>query len=139
MKKTVGSFEKVSFPALGIQSVVAKIDTGALTGALHANDIKVVKTSTGERALKFVPMGKKLPVRLTAFRRTQVRSSNGRLEWRYVIATTIEIKNVHYPINITLADRTKMMKGVLIGRRFLRRHGFLVDPKKGSKYRYEVK
>jgi hypothetical protein len=139
MKKTVGSFEKVSFPSLGILNVIAKIDTGALSGALHAKDIKIVKLATGERALKFVPLGKTAPIRLTAFKRKQVRSSNGKLEWRYIISTTIELSGVHYPINISLADRSKMMKGVLIGRRFLRSHGFIVDPKKGSKYRYHVK
>jgi hypothetical protein len=32
-----------------------------------------------------------------------------------------------------------MKKGVLIGRKFLRSHGFLVDTSKGTEYRYEVK
>ncbi|MEX0881332.1 MAG: RimK/LysX family protein [Candidatus Saccharimonadales bacterium] len=139
MLKTIGAFAKVSFPDLGIYNTIAKVDTGALSGALHATNIVVVKLPTGERALKFTPYGQKKPARLTAYRRKKVRSSNGALEWRYVIRTTIVIRDVSYPINITLADRSQMMKAVIIGRRFLRRHGFLVDPKKGTKYRYEVK
>jgi hypothetical protein len=139
MLKTIGAFAEVSFPDLGIQNTIAKVDTGALSGALHATNIVVVKLPTGEKALKFTPYGQKKPARLTAYRRKKVRSSNGALEWRYVIRTTIVIRGVSYPINITLADRSQMMKAVIIGRRFLRRHGFLVDPKKGTKYRYEVK
>lgn len=139
MLKTIGAFAKVSFPDLGIYNTIAKVDTGALSGALHATRIVVVKLPTGERALKFTPYGQRKPVRLTAYRRKKVRSSNGQLEWRYIIRTTIVIRDVSYPVNITLADRSQMMKAVIIGRRFLRRHGFLVDPKKGTKYRYEVK
>lgn len=139
MPKTLGAFAKVSFPDLGIHDTIAKVDTGALSGALHATNVVVVKLPTGERALKFTPYGRNKPVRLTAFRRKKVRSSNGELEWRYIIRTTIVIRAVNYPISITLADRSQMMKAAIIGRRFLRRHGFLVDPKKGTKYRYEVK
>lgn len=139
MSKTIGAFAKVSFPDLRIYSTVAKVDTGALSGALHATNIVVVKLPTGEKALKFIPYGQKKPVRLTAYRRKKVRSSNGDYQWRYIISTTIVIRDVSYPINISLADRSQMMKAALIGRRFLRRHGFLVDPKKGTKYRYQVK
>lgn len=139
MQKTIGAFAKVSFPDLGMYNTIAKVDTGALSGALHATDIVVVKLPTGKKALKFTPYGQKKSARLTAYRRKKVRSSNGELQWRYIISTTIVIRGVNYPINITLADRSQMMKAVIIGRRFLRRHGFLVDPKKGTKYRYEVK
>jgi hypothetical protein len=58
---------------------------------------------------------------------------------RYVVPTTVVIEGVQYPIEVSLADRTLMKKGVLIGRRFLRSHGFIVDPKRGTKYRGEVK
>jgi hypothetical protein len=139
MKRTIGAFEKVSFPDLGIYNVIVKVDTGALTGALHASEISEVELPTREKALSFIPYGQTKNVLLTAFRHKMVRSSNGKNELRYIISTTIVLKGVHYPINISLTDRSQMMKAALIGRRFLRRHGFLVDPKKGIKYRYKVK
>ena len=139
MQKTIGSFEKVSFPDFGLLDVVAKIDTGATSGSLHATEIKEVRLKTGEKALKFLPYGKKPRVYVKSFRLKGVRSSNGEASMRYVIPTTIIIKEVQYPIRLTLADRTPMKKGILIGRRFLRRHGFVVDVKKGTKYRGEVK
>lgn len=139
MKKTIGSFERVSFPDFGLFNVVAKIDTGATSGSLHATEIREVKLKTGERALKFLPYGKKPAVYVKSHRLKGVRSSNGEIAMRYVIPTTIVIDEVQYPIRLTLADRTPMKKGILIGRRFLRRHGFVVDVKKGTKYRGEVK
>lgn len=139
MKKTIGSFEKVSFPDFGLFDIVAKIDTGATSGSLHATEIRVVKLKTGEQTLKFLPYGKNPAVYVKSYRLQGVRSSNGETSLRYAIPTTVVIEGVQYPIRLTLADRTPMKKGVLLGRRFLRRHGFVVDVKKGTKYRREVK
>jgi hypothetical protein len=140
MKKVIGSFEPVSFPDFGVIDVIAKIDTGALSGALHATNIKEHTLSTGERAITFHPYGRKVKqVTLTAFEEKEIRSSNGIIAKRYVISTTIVLRGVQYPIKISLSDRTTMMKGVLIGRRFLQSHGFIVDVTKGNKYRYDIK
>lgn len=139
MKKVVGAFEKVSFPDFGVTDIVAKIDTGALSGAFHATGIREITLVTGEKAVSFLPFGKEPRVKVASFIKKDVRSSNGTLETRYVVPTTVVVRGVQYPIQISLADRTNMMKGVLIGRGFLRRHGFIVDAKRGTKYRYEVK
>ncbi len=138
-KKVLGSFEKISFPDFGIHNVVAKIDTGATSGSLHATRIKEIILPTGERALTFKPYGRKRRFTVTGYELREVRSSNGAMSLRYAIPTTIVIRKVQYPIVVTLADRTSMKKAVLIGREFLRSHGFLVDSTKGSKYRYHVK
>lgn len=139
MNKIIGSFEKVSFPDFGIIDVIAKVDTGATSGSLHATHIKEVTLPTGEKAVRFRPYGAKPSVTVSSYKYKQVRSSNGESAMRFVIPTSIIIKGVYYPIEVSLADRTLMKKGVLIGRRFLRSHGFVVDVKKGTKYRGEVK
>ena len=139
MKKIIGSFEKVSFPDFGLFNIVAKIDTGATSGSLHATHIKKVKLATGGTAVRFKPYGTRPAVIASSFDYKMVRSSNGESSMRYVIPTTVIIEGVQYPIEISLADRTLMKKGVLLGRRFLRSHGFIVDPKRGTKYRGEVK
>ncbi len=137
--RTIGAFEKVSFPDFGIIDVVAKVDTGAYSGALHASSIKEVKLPTGKTAVSFLPFGREPRANVGKYEKKYVKSSNGSSELRYVIATTITIRGVQYPINISLSDRTSMMKGVLLGRRFLRQHGFLVDAALGGEYRYDVK
>lgn len=139
MNKTIGAFEKVSFPDFGLFDVVAKVDTGATSGSLHASKIKEVRLETGEKALSFVPYGRKKRVLVNSFDLREVRSSNGVASLRYFVPTTIEIEGVQYPIEVSLADRTLMKKAVLVGRHFLRSHGFIVDPSKGTKYRYHVK
>jgi len=137
--KVVGAFENVSFPDFGIFDVVAKVDTGALSGALHATAIHEVDLPTGQKAVSFLPYGHEPRVEVADFHKKMVKSSNGTTEERYVISTIVVIRDVQYPIHISLSDRSNMMKGVLIGRRFLRAHGFLVDANEGSQYRYEVK
>lgn len=137
MRRVIGAFEKVSFPDFGLFNIVAKVDTGAMSGSLHATRIKEVALPTGEKGLSFKPYGKKPAVVVNSYALKLVKSSNGISSQRYVIPTTIVIRGVQYPIQISLADRSLMLKGVLVGRRFLRSHGFIVDPNKGKKYRYE--
>lgn len=137
-RKILGTFEKVSFPDLGVFGIVAKIDTGASSGSVHATNIREITLSTGEKAIEFNPLGRKKTVTVNSFTTTEVRSSNGLMSQRYVIPTTVVIEDVQYSINISLADRSLMKKGVLIGRKFLRSHGFIVDTSKGNEYRTEV-
>jgi hypothetical protein len=139
-RKLLGCLELVSFPQFGVGEVVAKIDTGAYSGALHATHINEVTTGQGIKALEFYPLGKKsLKTAVIQYRQKPITSSNGVVEMRYVISTTILISGVTYPLLISLSDRTAMKRPVLIGRQFLHRHGFLVDVRRGNQYRYPVK
>jgi hypothetical protein len=129
-QKTIGSFEKVSFPEFGINDVVAKIDTGAYTGALHATNIHE-EVIDGKPTLLFSPFDHPTTVYGTEkYAIRPVRSSNGHEEDRYSIHTKIQVEGESYPIRLTLADRSEMKWPVLIGRRFMRRNNLLVDVKK---------
>jgi hypothetical protein len=138
MKRTIGAFEKISFPDFGVHDVIAKIDTGATSGAVHATRIKELTLETNEKAVSFHPFGGAEKVTATGFTITTVTNSMGYSERRYVIPTTVVIEGIQYPINISLANRSRMKKKVLIGRKFLREHGFIVDTIKGTQYRSEV-
>lgn len=125
--KTLGAFEQVDFPDFGIGPVRAKIDTGAYTGALHCTKIRE-EESEGGKVLHFSPLNKP-GVELTAtdFVVSHVRSSNGDRESRYFIKTNITVQGETYPIILSLANRSGMRWPLLIGRRFLRKYGFMVD------------
>lgn len=138
-KTVVGLYEKVGFPTFDMLGVVAKIDTGAFTGALHCTKIDIVKTPSGKR-LRFSPFDHPEKVILTSdYRRINVTSSNGTDEKRYAIQTYIILKGKQYPITLSLADRSAMRWPVLVGRRFLRANDFLVDVREGIKYAQAVK
>jgi len=132
-RKTIGSLEKVSFPEFNIKDVVAKIDTGAYTGALHCTRIFEEETKEGI-VLHFSPFDHPEKVKTTdKFYTKHVKSSNGGREKRYVIDTEIVIDGVAYPILLSLADRSGMKWPVLVGRRFMRTHNLLVDVKRRNK------
>lgn len=126
----LGSFEEVEFPDFNNYKVTAKIDTGAYSGALHCTKIFVDK-SKRKHVLHFSPFDHpEVEMKSRNFRKRTVTSSNGSTQERFIIKTNVTIQGKTYPINISLADRSVMKWDVLIGRRFLRKHNFLVDVNK---------
>jgi len=127
--ETFGIFENISIPELGINNVLAKIDTGAYSGALHCSNIEeFVRESDGKKILRFTPSDNHAhATELTHYSRSNVRSSTGHRVKRYLFDTDIVIKGVTHRIRIGLSDRSDMNCEVLIGRRFLRENNILVD------------
>jgi hypothetical protein len=123
-----GSFEYVSLPQFGIHDAVAKIDTGAYSGALHCSKVEVKEHSDGRKTLHFVPSNNKdCEIATDQFEDVIVTSSTGHKVGRYLITTQITIQGKEYLITIGLADRSNMQREILIGRRFLRENNILVD------------
>jgi hypothetical protein len=127
MKQTIGTFEKVNFPEFGLDKIMAKVDTGAFTGALHCTRIHE-EEEDGVKILYFSPFDHPKTVYKTDnFERGIVKSSNGVSTERYFIETSIEVRKKRFAITLTLADRSEMKWPVLIGRRFLHANEFIVD------------
>lgn len=117
-----GRFESVHImtSAKAESKLVAKVDTGADSSSLHATDVVVQDdllscTIAGER-MTFVDFTDK-----------KVRSSNGAWQHRYLVAVPARIGETVYNIKVTLSDRSAMNYDMLIGRRFLRTHGLMVN------------
>ena len=126
--RTVGAKLLVDLPLLGIKEVIAKVDTGAFSGALHATAIKEVEDDKGQKQLRFNPLGSSdHTIEVDSYHKRRVKSSNGVVSNRYAIDTEVSFYGKTYPITLTLADRSAMKRPVLIGRNFLRIHGFLID------------
>ena len=139
MKKdriVLGCFEQVSISKLGMDNVIAKVDTGAYSGAIHCTDVRIVRRGLSrKRYLKFTPLGKQsLATETDTFVKTYVRSATGHRIKRYLVDTEIEIKGQLYPIRIGLSDRTDLKRPVLVGRRFLRENSMLVDVNMNQEY-----
>lgn len=129
-RKIVGAYELIDFPKFGLSNVQAKVDTGADTGALHCTQIREI-TGSDAAVLHFSPFDHPdLEFSTQDFVTRTVKSSNGTRQQRYFISTTVTIDGKEYPMMLSLADRSEMNWPVLIGRKFLKRHGFLVDVRK---------
>lgn len=129
-KTIIGRFERLDFPEFYTVGVVAKIDTGAYSGAMFATRIRV---EGKEPRLYFSPFNIDKEFSTSEFHKHWVRSSNGVAVERYFIDTNILFKGKTYPISISLADRSSMRYPVLLGRKFLRHNGFIVDVSKDNR------
>jgi hypothetical protein len=131
-KQLVGWREWVALPDLGVAAIKAKVDTGATSSSLHAWDLE-----TGDRdGLEVVRFclhpiqddddhAVQAEARLVDHR--EVRSSNGEVEVRPVIRTTIVVRGLPAEVELTLSRRDEMGFRMLLGRSALRRR-FVVDP-----------
>ena len=129
--RTIGPKLIVDLPLLGIEAVTAKVDTGAFNGSLHAT--KMCEVGNGRR-LQFSPLGSSDHIiEIDNYHKRRVKSSNGLISIRYAVDTEVEILGLVYPITLTLTNREPMRHQMLIGRKFLRLHGFLVDVNQGTK------
>lgn len=131
-KRAVGWCERVGFPALGIEAIKAKIDTGARTSALHAYDLEPF-SKDGDPWIRFTvhPDGTAKTATQACLARIvgqrMVADTSGRRERRYIIETTLCIGDLLWPIEISLTQRSYMRFDCLIGRTGVRGR-FLVDP-----------
>lgn len=125
----IGSFEHVSLPELKIEDTIAKVDTGAYSGAVHCSSIRLIKRkSDGVDILRFVPSDNHHHVIETEqYSIVDVKSSNGHKAKRYLIETEMILQGKTYTVTIGLSNRSSMHREVLIGRRFLRENNILVD------------
>ncbi len=133
---TIGAFEVASLPDLKVYDVLAKVDTGAYSGALHCTDIRIMRRGiTRKRILTFVPLGDpKLATETDKFIKTYIRSATGHRVKRYLIDTVIELHGKRYFLRIGLADRSDMKRSLLLGRRFLRENNLIVDVRINQEY-----
>ncbi|MBI3511753.1 MAG: ATP-dependent zinc protease [Bacteroidetes bacterium] len=126
-KKLIGRREFIDFPDLGLFRLVAKIDTGANTTALHCHHVRVENGILFFRLLdESHPEYKNTEHRFEKFEQKLIRSSFGEEEMRYIIRTRIRIGKKTIRSIVSLTDRKNMKYPVLIGRRLLKKR-FLVD------------
>ena len=65
-------------------------------------------------------------MRFESYDITAVKSSNGEIQYRYVVQSNIRLFQKVYKISLTLSSREDMRFPVLIGRKFLTKK-FIVD------------
>ena len=136
----IGWREWVGLPELGVGAIKAKVDTGALSSALHALDVERFRRG-GKQMVRF-----KIPHRQRDARPTisaeaeiraekRVRSSSGLVEARPMLRTLLRIGGRTWLIDLTLSRRDAMGFRLLLGRSAVRGK-FVVDP--GRSYLVDI-
>lgn len=121
----------MDLPALHLEAIDAKIDTGAYTSALHVKKIRPVEKD-GKPWVKFKlahphhPAFHNKEFTLPVHAHKNIKNSFGQSELRYVVRTPLVIFGKRYMTEFSLTDRSKMDCPVLLGRKLLYRK-FLVD------------
>lgn len=128
-KRIVGWKEYIVLPDLKVKKVIAKIDTGANVASIDASEIKIIKRD-GVKYVSFKIMKrnntvKKASAPLVGYKR--IKSSNGDVERRPYIKTTLVMDGISKKIELTLTDRGPMDYTMLIGKKALGRR-WLVNP-----------
>ncbi len=122
----------MSLPLLGLDSIKAKIDTGARTSCLHAFRVRGFRRA-GDLWVRFgmhpdqASTARVVECEARVIDRRAVTDSGGHTRTRYVIESDLGIGSRVWPAEITLTNRDTMRFRMLIGRTALKNR-FLVDP-----------
>jgi hypothetical protein len=117
----VGWCESVSLPGLGVEGLTAKLDTGAVISSLHATHIEYYsKKRVGYVRFRTLDqaMGSTDIIRCEAklVDRKSIRSSNGSVEMRPVVETSLFLGGFEWTIELSLNDRSRLECPLLLGR-----------------------
>jgi hypothetical protein len=129
--RVIGRTDLVDLPALHLENIDAKIDTGAYTSALHVKKIRPVEKE-GRAWVKFKlahphhPAFHNKEFSMPVHAHKYIKNSFGTSELRYIVRTAITLFGRKYMAEFSLTDRSKMDCPVLLGRKLLYRK-FLVD------------
>ncbi len=130
--KILGWRERVDLPELGIYQLKAKIDTGAVSSALHVLSVRVLEAdATGREYVELiVPLNRRRTQLVTAHawvsRQIWVKNPGGVRQKRRVIETRLCLDGECFSVPLTLSDRSAMSHRMILGRTALAER-FLVD------------
>ncbi len=128
----LGRASFIEFPELGLVSVPAKTDTGAYRSAIHSTNMVVKEADDGTKVLHFDVLsghpsaGQSVHVETPDFKMVEIENSFGHREERYEVKILAILEGKRFRTSFTLADRSKKIYPVLMGRRLINNR-FLVD------------
>lgn len=122
MKPIIGWQEYVSFPSWKIKNIKAKIDSGAYGSAIDVTMLERLPNNKVKFQVALAPNHKKSSKTIICKIHTEkhVRSSNGKKQLRITVKTKLLIGKHLQTVTLSLVNRKKMRKRVLIGRKHLK-------------------
>lgn len=139
-KLIIGRSERLDFIDLETHGVPAKVDTGAYRSAVHATDITEVDGVVSFTIFGDHPVCGQMAQRLSTsdYQKVIVANSFGHQEERYDIKFRVKMGPKIFKAKFTLADRSKKIYPILLGRTMLNRR-FLVDTNESAIDRVQLK
>lgn len=124
----IGWKETVDLPEWGIESILAKSDTGARRSALDVHNILELPGRKVQFDIILDRKDRSRTKRVIASidHQTHVRSSNGQTHERYFVRTKVLIHGREKEVEFSLVSRASMVCRILLGRMALQ-GDFLVD------------
>lgn len=128
----IGWREWVAFPDWDIPALKVKIDTGARTSALHAEDLEITEHDGRPHATFTVHPWQRserdgVAVSVPLVDERAVTSSSGDASTRPVVMAVIDLDGEPHEIELTLTRRDDMGFRMLLGRKAMEGR-YLVDP-----------
>ena len=127
--KTIGAFEYIDIPVLGLENIKAKIDTGASVSAIHSPFFDTV-IKNGISYVTYKLLNSDALFSTNKFVVTNITNSFGDTQIRYQVPLIIKMNNEYFEAGFTLCDRTELTDKVLIGKNIINSGDFIVDIKK---------
>lgn len=128
-KIIIGRREWLALPDFGVDLVTAKVDTGAYTSSLHAENMEEFEKD-GQEWVRFTTYshhGEVIECEAPLVQRKKIKSSTGRGRKRLIVKTVAKLSGgFSWDVFFSLADRSVMKCPLLLGRRALSGY-FVVD------------
>lgn len=127
----IGRKDKVDLPQFDLDNVLAKIDTGAYTSAIHCSFVEEITTPESSY-LEFILLDPTCEGYVHKkhtcinYKVKRIKNSFGQVEERYIVRTHVDIFNQEFEIELSLSNRSEMRHPLLLGRKFLKQK-FIVD------------
>lgn len=139
-KLIIGRSERVNFVDEHIHGVPAKVDTGAYRSAVHAVNIQESDGVVSFTLFGDHPVCGNMATRVSTdnFSKVWVANSFGHREERYDIKFKVKLGPKIFVAKFTLADRSKKIYPILLGRTMLNRR-FLIDTNESAVDRVQLK
>jgi len=126
---TIGYVEHIDLPDWKVFAMPAKVDTGALTSALHVENLCRWADGwvTFDVCFEDSQRSRRCNVEARLVREGQVRSTAGRVETRPIVETRLCLGYLERTIEVGLVDRSSMNYRMLLGRSAIA-GSYIVDP-----------